>query len=143
GADRRDGPRGDARLRALPALPLRAPAGRAPARARPRGGARPACGARPAARLGPDGDARRDDGRERLLPDDAVLLLLLRGDPRARAAGRLRPPRRRPGLESPRAAGGRLGRAVAERAHGPARARRRGADAALARAGAARPGALR
>ena len=45
-------------------------------RARARGGARPARGAGAAARVGADRRARRDDGRERLLPDDAVLLLL-------------------------------------------------------------------
>ncbi len=37
---------------------------------------RPARRARPAARVGADRGARRDDGRERLLPDDVVLLLL-------------------------------------------------------------------
>src|SRR5205085_1430149 len=39
---------------------------------------------------GTDRYPRRDDGGQRLLPDDAVLLLLLRGDPRARASGRRR-----------------------------------------------------
>src|SRR5581483_3061471 len=50
---------------------------------------RPAGGARPAARLGDDRRARRDDGLERLLPDDAVLLLLRLRGPRAGAAARL------------------------------------------------------
>ena len=43
-----------------------------------------------AARLGLDGGARRDAGRERLLPDDAVLLLLRLPRARARRAARLR-----------------------------------------------------
>ena len=77
------------------------------ARARPGAdaGARPARRPRPPARLGLDGGARRDDGRERLLPDDAVLLLLRVPGARARGAARLRdrperePDRERNGVE--------------------------------------------
>ena len=45
--------------------------------------------ARQAARVGVHGGARRDDGRELLLPHDAVLLLLRLPRARARAAARL------------------------------------------------------
>ena len=50
----------------------------------------PARAARAAARVGLDGRARRDDGGERLLPDDVVLLLLRLPGPRARDAARVR-----------------------------------------------------
>ena len=57
---------------------------------RARGGGRPARRARAPAGLGPDRRARRDDGGERLLPDDAVLLLLRVRGPRAGGAARVR-----------------------------------------------------
>ena len=60
------------------------------ARPRARGCRRPARGARAAARVGADRRARRDDRRERLLPDDVLLLLLRVRAPRARGAGRVR-----------------------------------------------------
>ena len=68
------------------------PAARRGARARPRArrGGRPARGPRAAARLGLHGRARRDARVERLLPDDAVLLLLRVRGARARGPGRLR-----------------------------------------------------
>ena len=61
-------------------------------RARRRARAAPATRspARPPARVGLDGGARRDDRRERLLPDDAVLLLLRLPGARARGPARLR-----------------------------------------------------
>ena len=54
------------------------------------GGARSAGGARAPARVGLHRGARRDDRGERLLPDDAVLLLLRVPGARARGPGRLR-----------------------------------------------------
>ena len=51
----------------------------------------PLAARRAAARVGPDGGAGRDDGRERLLPDDAVLLLLRVRGARAGGADRVRP----------------------------------------------------
>ena len=51
----------------------------------------------PAARLGDDRRARRHDRRERLLPDDVLLLLLRVRAARARGADRLLPPARREG----------------------------------------------
>ena len=47
-------------------------------------------GARAAARVGPHRRARRDDRRERLLPDDVVLLLLRVRDDRAGGPDRVR-----------------------------------------------------
>ncbi len=58
--------------------------------------ARSARGAGSAAGLGADGRDRRRDGRERLLPDDAAVVLLRADDARGRAAGRLRPAARAP-----------------------------------------------
>ncbi len=55
------------------------------------GGARPARGARAPARVGPHRGPRRHDGREHLLPDDELLLLLRVRGARARAAARLPP----------------------------------------------------
>ena len=51
----------------------------------------------PAAGVGDDRRARRHDRRERLLPDDVLLLLLRLRAPRARGADRVRPPPRREG----------------------------------------------
>src|SRR5262249_41760409 len=89
-ADRRDRRRRDGRLRGLPVLGLRSHARGAGARLRAHAGAGSAGRARATALVGLDGGARRDDRRERLLPDDAVLLLLR--VPRAgdRGAGRVR-----------------------------------------------------
>ena len=84
-ADRRDRARRDGPLRAVPDLGFRASPPGPGARALARHRRRPARGAGAAARVGLHGGARRDAGRERLLPDDAVLLLLR--VPRARARG--------------------------------------------------------
>ncbi len=117
-ADRRDGARRDDPVRRVPDLGVRpAPRGSAArqrARARPRPARRPGS----TARLGLDGGARRDDGLERLLPDDAVLLLLRLPGARARGPARLRaralgglpwphrrPRARRAGPPGPRSAG--------------------------------------
>src|SRR5207253_3869828 len=54
------------------------------------GATRAAGAARAPARMGDDRGARRDDGGESLLPDDAVLLLLRVRGAGARAAGRVR-----------------------------------------------------
>ena len=59
-------------------------------RDRARAGRGPARGPRAAARVGLDGGARRDAGRELLLPDDAVLLLLRVPGARPRGAARVR-----------------------------------------------------
>ncbi len=87
---RRDGPRRDARVRGVPRLPV--PPGRSDAahRSRARGDRRPALGARLAARVGPHRGARLDDGLERLLPDDVLLLLLRHRPARDRRARRVR-----------------------------------------------------
>ena len=83
--------RRDARLRGVPRLPLPARGADAADRSRAGRRRRPARRARPPARLGADRGARLDDGLERLLPDD-VLLLLLRARPADdRGAGRVRP----------------------------------------------------
>ena len=71
-------------VRALPDLAARAPGGAETRGPRARARRRPGRGARRTARRRPARRARRHDGRERLLPDDAVLLLL-----RARARDRL------------------------------------------------------
>ncbi len=84
---RRDGAPRDGALRRLPRLPVQA----ARAAARDRALARLA--ADPAAGVGDDGRARRHDRRERLLPDDVLLLLLRLRAPRACGADRVRPPR--------------------------------------------------
>ena len=55
-------------------------------------GAHARLAADPAARVGDDRRARRHDRRERLLPDDVLLLLLRLRAPRARGADRVRPP---------------------------------------------------
>ena len=89
-ADRRDGHRRRAPVRRVPRLPVPAARRGAEDRARARGRGRPARRARAAARVGADGRARRDDRRERLLPDDDLLLLLRLRDARARAADRVR-----------------------------------------------------
>ena len=90
-ADRRDRDRRDGALRRLPALGVRAAARRAARSARARDArGDPLARARPPARVGLDGRARRDDGRERLLPDDVVLLLLRLPGARAGGAARLR-----------------------------------------------------
>ena len=78
---------GTAALRGVPLLGVPPPARGARARARARRRARPARRARPPARVGLHRRARRDARVERLLPDDAVLLLLRvrrarAGDPR-------------------------------------------------------------
>ena len=86
-AARRDRARRDAALRALPLVPVPRGSARLRALGRP---ARLAADA--AARVGADRRARRDDRRERLLPDDVLLLLLRVRDARARRADRLRAP---------------------------------------------------
>ncbi len=91
---RRDRARRDARLRALPRLHLQAARCRAGDRARVGSSGRPRGRSCPPARLGADRGARRDDRGERLLPDDAVLLLLRPGADRAGDPDRLRPPAR-------------------------------------------------
>ena len=102
-ADRRDRPDRDRGVRAVPDLAARAPCSAAPrgararARRRSRRGARGTAGRRPARRVA------RHDGRERLLPDDAVLLLLRARRAAARAADRVRGtrPEARAALEAP------------------------------------------
>ena len=86
-AARRDGARRRGALRRLPLVRVPAARRAAGARARAPGGVG---AARPAARVGDDGRARRDDGREPLLPDDDLLLVLRVPHPRARGAGRVR-----------------------------------------------------
>src|SRR5262249_45458020 len=76
-------------VRAAPDLGVPAARGCAADRRRARANRQPARSARPAARVGAHGRARRDDGRERLLPDDAVLLLLRVPGLRAGGAARL------------------------------------------------------
>jgi hypothetical protein len=88
-ADRRDRADRHAALHRLPALCVRALARGPCTRAQARRGARPDRCAHPPARVGDDRRARRDDGGEFLLPDDAVLLLLRVHRARARAAGGL------------------------------------------------------
>ena len=61
---------GTALFARLPVVGVPAAARRARARPRARRARRPARRARAPARVGADGGARRDDGRERLLPDD-------------------------------------------------------------------------
>src|SRR5262249_1288053 len=78
-ADRRDRSDRDGGVRPVPALAVRPPGGAAPLRRGPETRRRSARGTRRTpvlrAHCGPGGDA----GRERLLPDDAVLLLLRAG----------------------------------------------------------------
>ena len=95
---RRDARRDRARRDALFALFLvylfqRLGAAREIGRA-PRRRGRSAGGPGAAARVGPDRRARGDDRGQRLLPDDAVLLLLRARPARARGADRVRPPGR-------------------------------------------------
>src|SRR5581483_7042677 len=90
-AARRDGPRRRRRLPRLPLVPVQPPARRARARAGAGGGARPGGGSAAPDRLGLDRGARRDPGRELLLPDDDLLLLLRARHARPRGAGRVRP----------------------------------------------------
>src|SRR5207249_4710261 len=87
-ADRGDRARRDGCVLLLPALPLRAAARRASRGPGARAAGRAGGSARASARLGNDGRARRDDGGEHLLSDDAVLLLLRVRGARARAAAR-------------------------------------------------------
>src|SRR4051812_20708858 len=74
-------------FRRLPLVPLRPARRGAAARAGTRDGGRPPGGAAAAPGVGDDRRARRDDGRERLLPDHVVPLLLRLRDA---AAGRSR-----------------------------------------------------
>src|SRR5262249_13138321 len=92
GADRRDGPCRRAGLRGVHRLGLRQAGRCADARAASRGPGRSAGGPRPSARMGLHGGARRHSRRERLLPDDAVLLLLRVHRTRTLDLGRLRTP---------------------------------------------------
>src|SRR4029450_1990068 len=82
GAARRGRARRDGALPRLSLVPVQTARRGAEARAEARGGRRPGGGASPAARLGHDRRPRRDDGRERLLPDDGVPLLLRLRDAR-------------------------------------------------------------
>ena len=91
--DRRDRARRRGAVRPLHRLGVRAPQARPSARPRAHRRARPACSARAPARLGLHRRARRHDRRERLLPDDAVLLLLRAAGAGADGARRVRAPR--------------------------------------------------
>ena len=82
---------GTALFARLPLVPVRAARGGAEAGPGARGRRRPARRAAAAARLGADRGARRDDGGERLLPDDVVPLLLRLRDARARRRRRCSP----------------------------------------------------
>src|SRR5262249_34946865 len=86
-AARRDRPDRDDVVRPLPPLGVRAPGPRPPARPRAQRGAQPARRPRTPARVGLHRRARGNPRRERLLPHDAVLLLLRVPGARARAAG--------------------------------------------------------
>src|SRR5204862_8187172 len=75
-ADRGDRGRRDGPFRGVPLVPVQATECHPRDRARAGRGTRPRRSARAPARVGADRGARRHDGRERLLPDDDVLLLL-------------------------------------------------------------------
>ena len=92
-ADRRDRHRRDGALRGIPLVGLPQASRRTGARAGARGRARSTGRTCPSARLGLHRSARRNARLERLLPDDAVLLLLRVRRARTGGSGRLRPQR--------------------------------------------------